>query len=168
MPIDIHGRQYITVAERVQEFHEKCKGSIETELSFDGNAVRCKATVTIDGQKYTGHAEEVRGSTNINKTSAVENVETSAVGRALGFAGFGIAEGVATADEIKIAKAKEKEKRIIDPRKELIWQVAKKLGLTSKEEIETSAGLPVIEKNFDIILERLEIKLGEMADPFTN
>ena len=33
-----------------------------------------------------GHAHEVQGSSNINKTSYVENCETSAVGRALGHA----------------------------------------------------------------------------------
>jgi len=47
----------------------------------------------------TGLAEEVRGSTNINKTSALENAETSAVGRALAFFGLGGTE-IASADEV--------------------------------------------------------------------
>jgi len=36
----------------------------------------------------TGYAEEVRGSGNVNRTSHVENCETSAVGRALANAGY--------------------------------------------------------------------------------
>ena len=56
----------------------------------------------------TGWAEEVRGSSNINKTSALENCETSAVGRALGFAAFGSAESIASADEVAIAIERQK------------------------------------------------------------
>ena len=36
----------------------------------------------------TGYAEEVRGAGNVNRTSHVENCETSAVGRALANAGY--------------------------------------------------------------------------------
>ena len=48
----------------------------------------------------TGHAFEKDGSSFINKTSYLENAETSCVGRALGMAGFGIDADVASADEV--------------------------------------------------------------------
>lgn len=47
-----------------------------------------KATLLVDGATIaTGHAEEVRGAGNVNRTSHVENCETSAIGRALANAG---------------------------------------------------------------------------------
>ena len=52
---------------------------------------------------FIAHAYEKEGSTFINKTSYIENCETSAVGRALGFLGIGIDGSVASADEVKTA-----------------------------------------------------------------
>ena len=51
----------------------------------------------------TGWAEEVRGSSNINKTSALENAESSSLGRALAFMGFGIDGSIASAEEVENA-----------------------------------------------------------------
>ena len=56
-----------------------------------------------------GHAHEVRGSSNINKTSYVENCETSAVGRALAMLGIGIDTSIASANEMEEAIAKQQE-----------------------------------------------------------
>ena len=111
MPIEIHGKKYVMVNERIQTFNEKYKnGSIITEMTFVDDIVRCKAIITPDcdtlDRVFIGHAEELRGSTNINKTSAVENCETSAVGRALAMLGIGIIEAIASADEVIIAQNK--------------------------------------------------------------
>ena len=54
--------------------------------------------------KSTGYAYEKEGSTFINKTSFIENAETSAVGRALGFLGIGIDAAIASADEVQNAQ----------------------------------------------------------------
>ena len=54
-----------------------------------------------------GMAQEDRTSSRINQTSYVENCETSAVGRALGFLGIGIETSIATADEVDMAIAKQ-------------------------------------------------------------
>ena len=102
--IKIHKNDYKTVALRVTEFiaSPKHEGwSIETDLISDGTNVVIKAFVKdVDGRvRGTGYAEEVRGSTNINKTSAVENCETSAIGRALSAVGFGGTE-YASANEV--------------------------------------------------------------------
>jgi hypothetical protein len=79
----------------------------------------------------TGWAEEVRGSSNINKTSALENCETSAVGRALGFAGFGSTEQIASADEVEVAIARQKKECAV-ARKTL--KVMEQKKLTNKQQ----------------------------------
>ena len=99
MSIKIHGKTYVTVAERVAAAHE-AEGleSITTEvLSMDPVVV--KATVVIDGKTFTG-ISAANPDKAIEKQSPYEVAETSAVGRALGFAGFGIDESMASADEI--------------------------------------------------------------------
>ncbi len=102
MPVNIHGKQYITVAERVQEVHaslkEMDKLSITTEVVYL-NPVVVKATVTINDNVFTGYSA-ANPTKAIEKMSPYEVAETSAVGRALGFAGFGIVDGIATADEM--------------------------------------------------------------------
>ena len=102
MPVQIHNKDYFTVAERIASFREKHPDyAIETQLiSQDDDKVIMKALV-MDGERLlaTGYAEEVRGSTSINKTSALENAETSAVGRALAFFGLAGTE-IASADEV--------------------------------------------------------------------
>ena len=80
-------------------------GTIQTEMIQNENGICIfKATVGIStNEDYcilgTGTAYEKEGSTFINKTSYIENCETSAVGRALGMAGFGIDTSVASAEE---------------------------------------------------------------------
>jgi len=102
--VKIHNKEYKTVALRVNEFlaspiHKEW--SIETDLISDGNLVVMKSTIKDESGRIrgTGYAEELRGSTNINKTSALENCETSAIGRALSAVGFGGTE-YASANEV--------------------------------------------------------------------
>lgn len=106
--IDIHGKEYILVKDRVLFFNDKYpKGSIVTELlsQLDSKQVVVKATVEVDGRKYTGHSQAVVGEGHINKTAALENAETSAVGRALAMMGIGVIDSIASVDEIKKATA---------------------------------------------------------------
>ncbi len=100
--VNIHGKEYKTVALRVKELHAMKQGlCIETSVTVNGNLVLAKATIRdSDGRvRSTGHAEEDRTKGQINKTSALENAETSAVGRALAFFGLGGTE-IASADEL--------------------------------------------------------------------
>jgi len=97
--IKIHGKNYVTVSERVQALIEsKQEYSITTEV-ITHTPVLIKATVTIGENVYTGHSA-ANPAKAIEKASPYEVAETSAIGRALGFAGFGIEEGIASADEI--------------------------------------------------------------------
>lgn len=120
--VKIHNKEYKTVALRVTEFlaSPKHEGwAIETQLitahSSDGIArsdeyVVMKATIRDDKDRArgTGYAEELRGSTNINKTSALENCETSAIGRALASVGFAGTE-YASANEVSSAVIQQTE-----------------------------------------------------------
>ena len=105
MPIDIRGKKYTTVAERIVDLHENTSGdySIETEIvQFDADVAVIKATLTIGAHRYQGHAFERTASSQINKTSHLENCETSAIGRALAAAGYGGTE-YASANEVQQA-----------------------------------------------------------------
>ena len=109
MPVEIHGKEYKMVVERVDEFHKDHKEnrSILTEIiQFKDGVVVVKAAVKIGDDVFTGHAYEEIGSTQINKTSALENCETSAIGRALSSAGYAGSE-FASAEEVATAINKQ-------------------------------------------------------------
>jgi hypothetical protein len=100
MAIQIHGKQYVTVDERVKAAHEACKSlSITTEVLPIAHKIVVKATVITEKGTFTGisAANEAK---SIEKQSPYEVAETSAVGRALGFAGYGVVNGIATVEEI--------------------------------------------------------------------
>lgn len=111
MSINIKGKNYVMVNERIKEFRENFKGwAITTELvAYDAESCIFKA-LAIDENgviKATGYAQEDRTSSMINKTSYIENCETSAVGRCLGILGIGIDESVASAEEVDMAIRKQ-------------------------------------------------------------
>ena len=111
MPVKIHGKDYKTVAERLNEFHEKYKDqtkSILTEIiQFKDGIVVVKAVVKIGEEVYVGHAYEDIGSSRIMETSSLEVCETSAIGRSLSAAGMSGSE-YASADELVTALNKQK------------------------------------------------------------
>jgi hypothetical protein len=103
--IDFKGKAYVLVADRVLYFNEQYpEGSITTELvsPTDSDDVIIKAIIKPnEKQTFTGYSQATWGEGYINKTSALENAETSAVGRALAFMGIGVIESIASIDEIK-------------------------------------------------------------------
>lgn len=109
--VNIHGREYETVALRVQKFKSAYPNhALTTEvLTRDEDCVVMKASIyNPEGRLIaTGHAEEYRKASTINKTSALENAETSAIGRALAAFGLGGTE-FATADEVANAISQQR------------------------------------------------------------
>lgn len=109
--VNIKGKDYVEVPQRVQGFRELFpSGTITTEwLILEKDWCVCQATVAIDGVVVAqGSAFEERKG-NINTTSYIENCETSAVGRALGFLGIGSAAAIASADEVRHAMAQQNQ-----------------------------------------------------------
>ncbi len=106
--ITIKGKQYVLVSDRVNYFNETYdKGSIETEYQLVGDTFYFKATVhpvsSDTARRFTGHSQATIGDGMVNKTAAMENAETSAVGRALAMMGIGVIESIASVDEINKA-----------------------------------------------------------------
>lgn len=105
--VNIKGKDYVEVNERIKHFREKYQGwSINTkivELTSDRVVMRAMV-VDEDGKvRSTGHAFEEKGSSFINKTSFIENCETSVIGRALGNFGIGIDTSIASYEEVSEA-----------------------------------------------------------------
>ncbi len=109
--IPIKGKQYATVAARVQAFRELCPdGTITTEIiSMADGVVLMQAKVLDEAGRLlaTGFAQEKEAASMINKTSFVENCETSAVGRALAMLGLGSDENIASSQEMYAAMSQQ-------------------------------------------------------------
>ena len=105
--VEIKGNQYVLVNERLKYFRENYpEWCLESEiLSVESGVCIMKATIKDEKGiiRATGHAYEKEDSSFINKTSYIENCETSAWGRALGNLGIGIDTSVASAEEVQNA-----------------------------------------------------------------
>jgi hypothetical protein len=121
--INIKGKEYVPVVERVKELHKLFpEATIKTEITHnDDKRVIVKATVNIrfDGEGFvdkifTGHSQAEWGK-GLMGGVALEVAETSAIGRALGFANIGLLDGIASADEMRKVKAPTKEEDLDEP-----------------------------------------------------
>jgi hypothetical protein len=111
--ISIKGKQYVEVKERLLFLanQEEFDYSVITDYEYYPErkmwVVRAKLVLYKDGKKfiYTGLAQEVESDDyrQVNHASALENAETSAVGRACAMAGIGVINNIASADEIQKA-----------------------------------------------------------------
>lgn len=105
--IDVKGKNYVEVNQRIKAFRMLYpEGSIQTEILSNENGVVLMKANIIDEKGVllgTGHAFEKESSSYINKTSYIENCETSAVGRALAMCGIGIDTSIASAEEVENA-----------------------------------------------------------------
>jgi hypothetical protein len=114
--IKLGSKGYAQVNQRIKAFRKVYPmGKIETEIQEvkeDYARVRAIVTDEEDNIIATGTAtEKLTGDArkdNVNLTSMIENCETSAVGRALGFAGFGVDTAIASAEDIEKSKATSK------------------------------------------------------------
>jgi len=131
---DIKGKAYTEVHTRVKSFNEE---EVYRDWKYD-DALSIETTVVhLDAEKgfaciradvkdktgrviRSGHGFEFQGDKTsfVNKTSYLENAETSAVGRALGLLGIGIIDTLASLDEVKIAQDREKRLDIPESQKD--------------------------------------------------
>ena len=106
--VDVKGKEYVVVPQRVKAFRKLYPdGFIMTDiLSHENGVVVMQAKAGYydeEGNAFvlgTGLAFEKADSSYINKTSYIENCETSAIGRALGFLGLGIDAAICSAEEL--------------------------------------------------------------------
>lgn len=105
--INIKGKEYVPVVERVKEFHKQYpQGWIETKIHESSNDKRIVvvAKVWIDDKRFFCGASQAVWGEGMMGDVALEIAETSAIGRALGFANIGIIDGIASADEMRKVK----------------------------------------------------------------
>ena len=107
--VKIRDKEYVEVNERLKAFRTmpeyKGYSLVSDVVSLENGVITVKASIyDADGRIIaTGLAQEKESSSFINKTSYVENCETSAWGRALGNLGIGIDTSVASAEEVENA-----------------------------------------------------------------
>lgn len=168
---DIKGKDYAEVNQRIKAFRMVYPdGVIKTEMKsnkdgiciFEANVyeyyIEEPSSFMSRGIKSkllaTGTAYEKENSTFINKTSYIENCETSAVGRALGMCGFGIDTSVASAEEVQnaianqeeeIQKASPKQIKILNKMTDANkTKVYKKYGVSNLEELNINQASEII------------------------
>lgn len=106
MSVKIHGRDYATVAERVTAAHAAGGYALLSSKVLplgDTGRLYCQVEIRVGDCRYVGSSElklNAKPGTP-DGDSPLECAETSALGRALGFAGFGSADSIASADELR-------------------------------------------------------------------
>lgn len=154
--INIRGKEYQTVALRVAKFREAHPThSLTTSIiNMNSDVVIMQAAIADETGtiKATGHAEEYRASSQINKTSALENCETSAIGRALAAFGFGGSE-FASANEVvnaihqQNAPANDANERVNNPVPHPKQPRAEKWEGPYSGKSALRAGMTIVERN---------------------
>ena len=141
---DIKGKDYVEVNERLKAFWQLCEnGRIETNIiSLENGICVIKAEVYENKEdekpRSTGIAYEKEGSTFINKTSYIENCETSAIGRALGNTGIGIDVSIASAEEVQNAILQQNaEKQISSKMVDALREAISNNNIENEKVIET-------------------------------
>jgi len=158
--IKIKGKDYVLVKDRVLAFNEYYpNGCIITERLSEWDMEIFKATVIPDcdkpERKFTWYSQakwaEDKWKMDINVTAAMENAETSAVGRALAMMGIWVIDSIASADEMKKAWATEEQKE----NKE---EVLEEKPRFNKEQLENFTKIASQYKNADEALKIIRTK----------
>lgn len=142
---NIKGKDYVPVQERVKFFRQESQyanWAIVNELvHLDENSCVIKCSILNENGMVvaSAHAQEDRTSSMINKTSYVENGESSAVGRALAFLGIGIDTSIASSNEVSMAVAKQDTPAPKKPLTgEIIASMKKAVSEGKKAQVETA------------------------------
>lgn len=160
---NIKGKEYAEVNQRIKAFRMVYpNGAIITEMmSNEGGICIFKASIYNEEQILigTGTAYENEKSSFINKTSYIENCETSAVGRALGMCGFGIDTSVASAEEVQnaINNQNKTEERPMPPRARLIKKLNEMKMDVEKYAKEKGLNKQTTDERYEELLDELEV-----------
>lgn len=124
--IQIKGKDYVQVKDRIVYLADEIKDySIISDYEFypEQRLWVVKSTLTIGDNTYVGLAQEVESDDyrQVNATSALENCQTSAIGRACAMAGIGVLDSIASVDEMN--KATNRVQYNKTPRRASIKQI---------------------------------------------
>ena len=169
--VSIHKKDYVMVNERIKYFRLFYPDwSIETKIIelLEKDSIIIQAFIKDEKGciRASGIAQEYHNSSSINKTSYVENCETSAIGRALGIMGIGIDTSIASAEEMKkvqeLETTKQYNRKQVDKQIEKVEKKKNKLD-NQKEALKTQEENYLIGniKNFIAIIK----KIKELATP---
>lgn len=161
--IKFKGSDYVQVKDRIQYLADnyEWKYCIETNYQyFEESKIRVvRAKLTIGTSVFTWLAQEIEWASFINKTSALENAETSAVGRACAMAWIWVIDSIASMDEINKAK-----NRADTPyTKPIFWQKEFEKLTAQKDKYTYDEARETIHKNYSIDSE-YEWKIMELYD----
>ena len=137
---DVKGKQYAEVNQRIKAFRMLYPdGTIETELVSIGDGMCIMRAKVYANNEHglrtllgTGTAYEKENSTFINKTSYIENCETSAVGRALAMCGIGIDTSIASKEEVENAIKQQEDEAEAEKEKAKVMATIKKIMVAKK------------------------------------
>ena len=147
--VNIKGKMYATVSSRVDAFRKHFPtATISTHLIHDDEVrVVVEAKITVDGTLLgTGMAEEQRGKGSINTTSALENAETSAIGRSLASIGLGGSSEYASSFEVENAISQQAQQQQPSPQQRQQQNNPRQTASNGYESL-TQLGLEVQEQN---------------------
>jgi len=163
---DVKGKNYAEVNQRIKAFRMLYpEGTIETELISLADGVCIMRAIIKNGELLlgTGTAYEKENSTFINKTSYIENCETSAVGRALAMCGIGIDTSIASKEEVENAIAQQdEEKKNLEERTKLMVDI-KKL-MTTKKILPDEVNSQFNKNSADMTIEELKEVIDWLGD----
>ena len=166
--VNIKGKEYVEVSERVKFFRETYPNWSLTTDVVEMNDTYCVLRASIADETgrvvATGMAREVNGDTYINKTSYVENCETSAWGRALGNMAIGIDASIASANEVVNAVNNQQKPNVKQEMDELLDKPkVQSDGMNAGQlEICKQVRLTLLDSDVDVPLTELKSTIADM------
>lgn len=161
----VEKKGYAEVHQRIKAFRMvHPNGDIDPQLISNENGVCIFKVDIYDGNgKHLSSAtaqENVKSNSFINQFNAIENCETSAVGRALGFAGYGVETSIASAEEVQnsINKQEKLEQEANLPMTEDQMFMIANLDAKYKDKLRKFYGKDVL----DLTREEAEVSLNSL------
>lgn len=163
--INLKGKPYVLINERVKAFRENYPDYALLSEIVELTDKRCVIKASVldpQGREIAdGIAYEVEGTSNVNKSSFIENCETSAWGRALGNFGIGIDTSICSAEELILAlEAQENYKETPEQIAQRKLEGAE-VRMMTNEEFQAVVSSEQVEQIVDLI-ERTETDADKM------
>lgn len=171
-PVTIKGKQYIPVSERLKFLADNFQYSIQSSYEYYAERKMWVVKATLRIQKgeesftYTGLAQEIESANykEVNFTSALENAETSAVGRACAMAGIGIDGGIASADEVNKAIQRAEVDEVGDERRMYLISLLENTTYEERQKEQLAMRIDAIKFESDYDKALLNLQANQIED----